>query len=213
MPADDFHSNPVRGRANAAFLRVAGGYLDLLARERKARIMEGLAEPVVEVGPGLGANFRYLAPGTHVIAVEPNPYMHRGLREAADRHGIRLELRTVIGERMDVADSGAGSVITTLVLCTVADPRTVLGEIHRVLRPGGRYAFLEHVVAPERTVTRRVQRAVSRPWTWAFEGCSCERDLAPLIHEIGFASVDMEHRIIRSPFVPANPQIAGVATK
>jgi len=107
--------------------------------------------------------------------------MHQGLRAAADKHGIELDLRTVVDERMDVEDASAGSVITTLVLCTVTDPRAVLGEVHRVLRTGGCYAFLEHVVAPERTLTRRVQKAVAKPWTWAFEGCSCERDLAPLI--------------------------------
>jgi SAM-dependent methyltransferase len=213
MASDQFKENRVRGRANAAFFTVAGGYLDYLTRERKTRIFQHLAEPIVEIGPGVGANFCYLTPGAHVIAVEPNPHMHQGLRKAAGKHGIQLDLRTVVGERIDVEDASAGSAITTLVLCTVADPRAVLHEVHRVLRPGGFYAFLEHVVAPERTITRRVQRVAAKPWSWAFEGCSCERDLAPLINQAGFSQLNMQQTQLRSFFVPANPQIAGIAIK
>jgi len=174
---------------------------------------QDLVEPIVEIGPGVGANFRYLAPGSHVIAVEPNPHLHEGLRAAADKHGLELDPRTVLGERLDVEDASAGSVITTLVLCTVTNPEAALGEVHRVARPGGRSAVLEHVVDPDRTLTRRVQRVVARPWTWVFERCSWERDLAPLINQTVFSEVDKQHTQLRSPFVPANPQIAGTAIK
>ncbi|TPX00979.1 phosphoribosylformylglycinamidine synthase subunit PurQ, partial [Schumannella luteola] len=70
---------------------------------------------------------------------------------------------------------------------------------------------LEHVVAGERTFTRRVQRWTRRPWTWTFEGCSCERDLEAAIRAAGFAEVEVERYRIRSPFVPFNTHIAGVA--
>lgn len=209
----DFRANPVRGRLNAAFFSAVGGYIDQLSRERKAAIFRDLAEPVIELGPGVGANFRYLPPGTRVIAVEPNPHMHDRLRRSAAEHDVDLDLRSVVGERIDVEDEAAGSVISSLVLCTVADPVVVLGEVHRVLRTGGRYAFLEHVVAPEGTLTRRVQRAVAAPWAWAFEGCSCQRDLAPMLERAGFSALDVRSTMVRSPFVPANPQISGVATK
>lgn len=210
--AHDDGSNPVRGPLNAAFFTVMGGYIDRLVRDRKRTILVGLDEPVLELGPGVGANFRYLPRGTHVIAVEPNPHMHAGLRRAAARHGIRLELRPVSGERIDVPDGAAGSVVSSLVLCSVTDPEAVLGEVRRVLRPGGRYAFLEHVAAPEGTLTRRVQQAIATPWAWAFEGCSCQRDLAPLLESAGFADLEMVRTMLRSPFVPANPMVSGVAT-
>jgi ubiquinone/menaquinone biosynthesis C-methylase UbiE len=88
-----------------------------------------------------------------------------------------------------------------------------LAEVQRVLRPGGRYAFVEHVGAKERPVLRRIQRLVRRPWAWTFEGCSCERDLAQVIEDAGFASVDVEEYRIHSPILPFNAHVAGIATK
>ena len=112
---------------------------------------------------------------------------------------------------MDLDDQSVDAVISSLLLCTVADPERVVGEIRRILRPGGRYAFLEHVAAPEGTRLRGIQHAVRRPWAWVFEGCSCERDLAAVIGAAGFASVEIDRYRVRSPFVPANTQIAGRA--
>ena len=208
-----YEPNPVRGPFNAAFFTVMGGYLDWLMRSRKQRVFTDLPGEIVELGSGVGANFRYLPPGTRVIAVEPNPAMHSRLRARAVRHKIELELHDVVGEQLDLPDASAEMVVSSLVLCTVPDPARVLAEIRRVLRPGGRYAFVEHVGAKGRPVLRRVQRVVRRPWAWMFEGCSCERDLADLIASAGFASVDIEEYHIRSPILPFNTHVAGVATK
>jgi SAM-dependent methyltransferase len=208
-----FEANPVRGRFNAAFFTVMGGYLDRLMRSRKQRVFANLPGEIVELGSGVGANFRYLRPGTRVIAVEPNPAMHAGLRARAARHKIDLELHDVVGERLDLPDASADVVVSSLVLCTVEDPAQVLAEVQRVLRPGGRYAFVEHVGAKGHPVLRRIQRLVRRPWAWVFEGCSCERNLADLIAGAGFASVDVEEYHIHSPILPFNTHLAGIATK
>lgn len=210
-PALEFEAHPGRGRFNAAFFRVMDGYLDRHLRGQKQAVYADLPPTLVEIGAGVGANFRYVRPGTKVIAVEPNPYMHRPLRLAAERHAIDLEIRDVVGERIDLPDASADAVISSLVLCTVADPSRVVSEVRRVLRPGGRYCYVEHVAAREGTVTRRAQRVVRRPWAWAFEGCSCERDLEAVIRSAGFSSVDNRSYRIRSPFVPFNTHIAGTA--
>jgi SAM-dependent methyltransferase len=208
-----FEAHPVRGPFNAAFFAAMGGYLDWLLRSRKRRVFADLPSDMVELGSGVGANFRYLSPGTRVIAVEPNPAMHARLRAQAARHKIELELHGVVGERLDMPDASTDMVVSSLVLCTVKDPAQVLAEVHRVLRPGGRYAFVEHVGAKNHPVLRRVQRLVRRPWAWVFEGCSCERDLAEVIAGAGFASVDMEEYRIHSPILPFNTQMAGIAAK
>lgn len=118
-----------------------------------------------------------------------------------------------MGERIDLPDSSAEAVISSLVLCTVANPSQVVSEVLRILRPGGRYSYLEHVVAEEGTPTRRVQRMVRRPWAWVFEGCSCERDLQRVIRSAGFSSVENHSYRIHSPFLPFNTHIAGTALK
>ena len=208
----DFDTHPVRGRFNAGFFRLMDGYIDWNLRAQKARVYQGLPPTVVELGSGVGANLRYLEPGTRLIAVEPNAPMHGHLRTAAAKRGIQLEVRQVPGEDIDLPDGSVDAVISSLVLCTVSDPQRVVAEVLRILRPGGRYCFVEHVAAPNGTLTRRAQSVVRRPWGWVFEGCSCERDLAAVIGAAGFASTQLDHYRIHTPLVPFNTQIAGCAT-
>ena len=189
------------------------GYLDRLLHAHKQLLFADLPPTVVELGPGVGANLRYLRPGTRLTAVEPNPAMHARLRARAARAAVELDLHATVGERLDLPDASVDAVISSLVLCSVGDPAAVVAEVHRVLRPGGRYLFVEHVAAPERTALRRLQRAVRRPWGWFFEGCSCERDLRSVIEHSPFPATTINDYRIRGPFLPANTQIAGVATK
>ncbi|TPX00928.1 class I SAM-dependent methyltransferase, partial [Schumannella luteola] len=143
----------MRGPFNATFFRLMGPAIERSLRARKRRVLAGLPAEVVEIGPGVGANLPYLPSGTTLVALEPNRQMHAGLRSAADRHGVRLELRERPAERTGLPDDSADVVISSLVLCTVPDPGAVLAEIRRILRPGGSFRFLEHVVAGERTFT------------------------------------------------------------
>jgi SAM-dependent methyltransferase len=166
---------------------------------------------VVEIGPGVGANLRYLPDGATLVAVEPNRYMYPQLAWAAHRQGITLDLRRKMADRTGLPDQSVESVISSLVLCTVPDPVAVLAEIRRILVPGGTFRFVEHVVAERGSVTRAAQRVFRRPWAWTFEGCSCERDLEHDIRAAGFASVDIERYRIHTPFVPFNTHIAGTA--
>jgi SAM-dependent methyltransferase len=190
---------------------VLDGYINWLVRDKKRKVFSGLPREAVEIGPGVGANFAYMPPGCRVIAIEPNPYMHGALLKRAARRGIDVEIRSVAGDAIDLDDQSVDAVISSLVLCTVRDPDRVVAEIRRILRPGGRYVFLEHVTAPEGTILARIQHAVGRPWAWVFDGCSCERDLAAVISAAGFASVEIDQYRLRSPFLPANTQIAGTA--
>ena len=209
--ATGFELHRARGPFNAAFFSVMGPYIEWNLRRHKRRVFAELPRTVVELGPGVGANLRYLHPGSTLVAIEPNVPMHRRLRAAAERHGVHLELRARLGERTGLPDHSVDSVISSLVLCTVTDPADVLAEIRRILRPGGTFRFVEHVVARSGTPTRVLQRALRRPWAWIFEGCSCERDLAGLVRAAGFARVDIEAYRLHTPFIPFNTQIAGVA--
>jgi SAM-dependent methyltransferase len=206
-----FEVNRARGPFNAAFFSVIGPYIEWNVRQRKRRLFAGLPETVVELGPGVGANLRYLRPGSTLVAIEPNVPMHRRLRAAAERHGVHLDLRTRTAGNTGLPDESADSVISSLVLCTVTDPAEVLAEVRRILRPGGTFRFVEHVVARAGSQTRLLQRALRRPWAWTFEGCSCERDLAGLIRAAGFTRVEVEPYRLHSPFVTFNTQISGVA--
>jgi ubiquinone/menaquinone biosynthesis C-methylase UbiE len=206
-----FRAHPLRGRFNSAFFWAMGGLINWHLRQHKARVFADLPATVVELGAGTGANLRHLPPGARLIAVEPNPHMHARLRRAADSRGIALELHDVVAERIDLPDASVDTVISSLVLCSVGDPTRVLAEVRRILRPGGRFSFAEHVVAEAGTPTRWAQRSLRRPWAWVFEGCSCERDLATAIRSAGFSRVDLQPYRIHSALLPFNTHIAGTA--
>ena len=213
MDDDDggFESHPGRGQFNAVFFRGMDAYIDWHLHKHKTPVFDHLPTTVVELGPGVGANLRYLTPGTRLLAIEPNPYMHSSLRRAAARHKVEVEIRSVVGERIDLPDHSAEAVISSLVLCTVRDPATVVSEIRRILRPGGHYCFVEHVAAETGTPTHWVQHSLRRPWAWVFEGCSCERDLATVIRSAGFSEVEITPYRIHSLFLPFNTHIRGRA--
>lgn len=206
------HDHPVRGPFNSWLLRVLEGHFHRGLGALRAELLGTLRGEVVEIGAGNGPTLRYLpAAVTRVHAVEPNPHFHRRLARTAADHGIDLVLHTTGGEAIDLPGSSVDAVVASWVLCTVADPAAVLAEAHRVLKPGGRLVFIEHVRAPEGSLVRGVQRLVKRPWRWVFEGCHTDRDTVATVQAAGFASVECRDVVLPTPFVPIRTQVAGVA--
>ncbi len=187
--------------------------MDRTYGDRKHAVFEGLPAQVVEIGPGTGANLRYYPRGTVVIAIEPNPMMYPRLRANADRYGIELEIRGIKGEELDLTSGSMEAVVGTLVLCTVDDPQRVVSEVLRVLKPGGRYIFLEHVAAPRGSGMSKLQSSLHKPWHWLSEGCNLNRDTHSILWTAGFSSIDMNCFMLKPGFVPITPHIFGMAIK
>lgn len=179
--------------------------------DRKRALLGDLHGTMLEIGPGTGVNLNYYPAGIRWIGIEPNPFMHPYLRKEADRLGLRVELRDGTAERLDFADGSLDAVVSTLVLCSVRDLAGTLGEIRRVLKPGGRFVFLEHVAAPAATWLRRVQRWVRPPWRALADGCCPDRETWLVLENAGFAQVNYER--FRVPIPIASPHIAGLAIK
>ncbi len=205
--------HPVRDLINAWLLHALDGYAHRKYRLVKREHFGGLPRRFLELGAGDGANFRYLTPGTHVVALEPNVRMHAYLREAARRHRVTVDVRVGVAERIPLPDASVEAVISSLVLCTVTDPERALTEVRRVLQPGGRIWCVEHIAAPAGTALSRIQRRVQRPWRWLFEGCETQRDITRLLRAAGFASVEITPFTLRTALLPIRPQIAAVALK
>jgi SAM-dependent methyltransferase len=175
----------------------------------KRALFSELTGTVVELGPGAGANMPYFPPGIRWIGIEPNVHAHSYLREEAERRKIEADVRTGTAERIDLPDSCADAVVSSLVLCSVTDVSTVLGEVQRILRPGGRFVFIEHVAAERGSWTRRIQRLLRPLWRVAGGGCHPDREIAGLIQAAGFTSVEIEAFDVPVPVV--RPHVAGVA--
>ena len=207
------HRHGARDRLNAWLLSGAEAYMHRKYGPRKRSIFGSLPREVVEIGPGTGANFRYYAPGTRLTAIEPNPAMHPGLRASAARGGIDLTIRGLKGELLDLADESVDAVVGTLVLCSVDSPRKVVAEIRRILKPGGRFVFLEHVAAMNGTSLNRFQGLLAKPWQWAFDGCHLNRETHRVLGQAGFAALDMDCFMLTTPAVMVMPHIFGVAVR
>lgn len=187
--------------------------MDRVYGARKRRLFADLPPRVLELGAGAGANLRYYPAGTALIAVEPNPCLHDRLRAAARERGIELELHGAGAERLELPDGSLEAVVCTLVLCTVRDPARVLSEVRRVLQPGGRFLFVEHVAASPGSALRALQTAVRHPWRWLVDGCCVDRDTAATLEAAGFAELDLERFRLRTPLLPIVPHLAGVAVR
>ncbi len=203
-------SHPMRAWANAKFFESMDWYMHRRLGARKKALFADSPPLVVELGSGAGASMRYLAPGSRLVAIEPNPHAHNALRRNAARYGIDLEIRAEPAESTGLASASVDAVICTLVLCTVDDQAAALAEVHRILRPGGRFVFIEHVGSGGGPI-RAIQRLLRRPWRYVFDGCCLDRDTAATIAATGFADVQIEHFRLGGGFVPVWPQISGVA--
>ncbi len=165
----------------------------------------------MEIGPGAGANLGYYAPGIRWIGMEPNPFLHRYLRSKAEKHDLEVEVRRGVAERLEAEDSSVDAVVSTLVLCSVRDVAGTLKEIRRVLKPGGRFVFIEHVAAPLGTWLRRVQQWARPVMRAIADGCHPDRETWVAIENASFSEVNLEH--FQAPALIVSPHIAGVATK
>ena len=182
---------------------------------RRQRLLAGLHGTVLEIGPGTGANLPYLDSSVRWIGVEPNPHMRSRLIQRAAELGLEVEFREPEAARLPAQDASVDVVLSSLVLCSLRDPQATLGEIRRVLKPGGRFVFLEHVAAPDNTLLRRNQDLVRPLWQLFADGCRVNRELGTMIRGAGFSRVDMEAFRAPREIMPAmvSPQIAGVAVK
>jgi SAM-dependent methyltransferase len=205
--------HPIRARFNAWLLDRMDVALESLYGARRRALFADLPHSVVEIGPGAGANFRYYRAGTHLIAIEPNPWLHARLRERAHRYGLVLDIHGLAGEQLDLPAASTDAVVCTLVLCSADQPARVVDEVKRVLRPGGRFLFVEHVAAPAGSSLRRFQRIVEPPWRWLFEGCCTTRETWRLLENAGFSGLELEHFRVKTSFIHVAPHIAGIAIR
>ncbi len=177
----------------------------------RRRLASDLTGNVLEIGAGRGENGGLLPPGTTWIAVEPDHRRAAAARTAAraiSGGGVVLECSA---EDVPLPDDSVDAVLATLVLCSVSDQHRALAEVRRVLRPGGRFRFLDHVASPRGTWTRRAQRIVT-PWSVVFDhGCHPARDTEATLRAVGFAHLDIKRFSMPGPLGSRIEHIAGEA--
>ncbi len=168
-------------------------YLEILATSRlkaiRRRLISNATGNVIEIGAGAGQNIPFLPDAIDsYLAVEPSPVMIRKAGRRAAKNGLgERPLRIIEGmaERLPCADESMDTAISFLVLCSVSDPSMAMSEIYRVLKPGGRLLFFEHVLSSDPRV-KWVQKTINPLWKRVGCGCHLTRDTASGIMAAGF---------------------------
>jgi SAM-dependent methyltransferase len=152
------------------------------ATEQRPGVLSRARGDVLEVGFGTGLNLPHYPPEVRrLVAVEPNPGARRRARRRLDASGVRVEFAELLAGRDLPFDSRSfDSVVSTWTLCSIADVAHALVEVHRVLRAGGSFLFIEHGLSPDEKVARW-QRRLDPIQKRLGDGCHLTRDIAGLI--------------------------------
>lgn len=157
--------------------------------EKRRRLVAGAAGEVVEVGGGTGRNLALYRDVERVVVLEPDAAMRARLLGRVPSAAVPVEVHETGIEDTTLPDGFADTVVACLVLCSVPSQETALAAIKRLLKPGGRLLFLEHVRSPG--VRGRVQSAVTPVWSrTAGAGCHLDRRTLDAIRGAGFAITD-----------------------
>lgn len=149
--------------------------------ERRAALLAGARGRVLEIGAGTGLNLpHYPTTVEELVLTDPVRSMaaRSRARVAESRRGVQVVESPA--ESLPFASASFDTVVSTMVLCTVADVESALSEVARVLAPGGRLLFIEHVHA-DGTRLGRWQRRMAGLWAAWAQGCRCDRDLVSAI--------------------------------
>jgi ubiquinone/menaquinone biosynthesis C-methylase UbiE len=177
----------------------------------KRRLLSDLRGTILEIGAGTGPNLRFYAPGIRWFGLDPNPAMFPYAQQEAQRLGMAVELYEGTSEQLPFSADSLDAVVSTTVLCSVQDPLRSVQEVLRVLKPGGRFVFIEHVAAPQGTGLRRIQGILRPVWRLLAGGCRTNQETWAIIERVGFSDVQLQHFRVQMPVL--SPHIAGVAVK
>ncbi len=182
-------------------------------REVRREVLSGATGRTIDIGAGTGANLDlFPAAVSELVLAEPDPHMAVRLRRRLAESGAAAEIVEAPAERLPFEDARFDTAVFTLVLCTVPNPAAALAETARILRPGGRMLFVEHVRSgdPRRA---RWQDRLERPWELFARGCHANRDTAALIEASPLSIEQLEKARMPKAVPIVRPLIHGAALR
>ena len=203
----------VRGRVFAAMYDRMGVKTEKAGLTEMRRELVGQATgDVLEIGGGTGANLEHYGPAVRSLTItEPEPPRLKRLERRASEQAPEATVLRAPAEDLPFNDATFDTVVSTLVLCGVDDQPRAVRELMRVLKPGGRLIFIEHVRSEDARLARKQDRM--NPVNRFVVCCDCNRPTLDTIKAAGFEVTRLEHdELPKSPsFV--RPLILGTATR
>jgi ubiquinone/menaquinone biosynthesis C-methylase UbiE len=181
--------------------------------DRRAALIADARGATLELGAGTGLNLRHYPDAvTELVLTEPDSHMARRLRSRLADAGRPVEVVEAPAERLPLDAARFDTAVVTLVLCTVNQPAQALAEIARVLKPGGRLLFIEHVRADASGLVRWQDR-LERPWGWIAGGCHPNRDTVGSLDASALRVESVEHGEMPKAPPLVRPLVVGVAVR
>ncbi len=172
---------------------------------QRAALVEGLAGEVLEVGAGTGLQLRHYGGGARVTAIEPDAEFRARAAQVAAGAPVPVRLVDATAEALPFGDASFDHAVCGLVLCSVGDPARALGELRRVVRPGGTVRLLEHVRS-ERVVPGLLMDLFDPLWVALNkQGCHMNRRTARAVEQAGFTIEAREPFVMRARGLPEFP--------
>lgn len=205
-------------RAFARYYPILIGLSERAGQADRRRDLLGRATGrTLELGAGGGHNLRhYPSVVTELVVTEPSPHMITHLRRELSEQPPRVgswEIVRTGAEQLPFDDASFDTVVATFVHCTIPDPRAALTEITRVLRPGGRYLFIEHVRSTDNRWLARFQDAIELPHRYIAAGCHPNRRTEQLLAESDLTVESLVHEAMPRSSPTVRPTIRGVARR
>lgn len=153
----------------------------------RSRVVPQADGDVLELGCGGGINLGFYdrAKVKSLTGLDPSPGLLDQTRAMMQQTGMAADIHAGIGEAMPFTDKSFDTVLVTFTLCSVHDPKQVMAEMRRVLRPGGKILYLEHGAAPDKGVAR-VQRVIEPLWKRIGGNCHLTRPITGGYEQAGF---------------------------
>ena len=165
-------------------------------RERVIGAAEGR---VLEIGAGSGLNLKlYKSAVSEILALEPDPKLTSMAEHHANDATRPVRFLRASAEQIPLDEKSVDTIVTTWTLCTIPHARHSLQEMRRVLKPNGKLLFVEHGLAPERSV-QKWQNRLTPIWKRISGGCHLNRPIDILIEEAGFKVDLLETGYIPGP--------------
>jgi len=176
----------------------------------RERLLMGTSGDVLEIGAGTGANLPYYGGAVASLTLtEAQPPMLRRLERSATEQYPSAAVLRAPAEDLPFPDHSFDVAVSTLVLCGVDDQARALRELRRVLRPGGRLLFIEHVRAADARTARLQDRM-----NWLNRivvCCDCNRPTLESIKAAGFTVTQITDTVLPKTPKFVRPAIAGSA--
>ena len=160
---------------------------------------------VLEVGIGSGLNIPFYNKNNieKIIGLDPSEELNVLAKRVADDNGIQIDFLINGAEDIDLPDSSVDTILITYTLCTIPNLNKSMSEMKRVLKPGGKFIFCEHGIAPDINIIKW-QRRINPIWGIFFGGCNINRNIPQIISESGFNISNLNQM-----YLPSTPKIVG----